>query len=67
MEFGIWSDEAGGFIDRGYIASSDPAVVIAYWVLQGEDPADLQYLAICREHEEEQARHCEVCEEDDDE
>lgn len=72
IEYGIWSDAAGGFIatalyNEEQCAKELAALIAGNAQTGGEDPADLQVLQICSQHEEQPANGCEECEEEDQE
>lgn len=61
-EYGVWSGEAGGFIDRGFYAF-DAAEVAAEEYAADEPDGEYSARALCADHsdEEEPADACEEC------
>jgi hypothetical protein len=59
IEYGIWSDASGGFIETQLWSEEQAKARIAE--LGDEAPEDAQVLEICAEHEEQPARSCEEC------
>ena len=65
-EYGIWSDQAGGFI-ASQLYSEPEADTERYSLIvhSGEEADDLKVLPICPEHEEQPADTCEGCADED--
>lgn len=64
-ERGIWSAQAGGFISAQLYADSEVEQELADFIAAGEDPADLEVLEVCPDHEDEPRIGCQECDEED--
>lgn len=61
IEYGVWSDAAGGFIETGLWSDVEAQQALFAQIRAGEDPGDLDVLPVCPDHEEQPARSCEEC------
>lgn len=61
MEYGAWSDEAGGFVERQLWSLAEASYVAAAHRHNGDDTARAR--ALCEEHsdDEQPADACEDC------
>lgn len=67
-EFGVFSESAGGCIFAPCYSRDEAEQSRAWIILQdGEDPADLDVLELCPEHEEQPKDGCEGCADDEEE
>jgi hypothetical protein len=64
IEYGIWSDQAGGMIESG-LYGPDAEIALTRWLSEGE--TDVELIPVCQHHDEQPANHCELCEENESE
>lgn len=63
IEYGIWSDAAGGIIEGGfYVPDGIILDCIAAYIEGGEDRADLSVVPVCADHLDQPANACHECE-----
>lgn len=68
MTWGVWSELAGGFVgSAGLYTKEEANTDREHLINQGEDPADLEVIEECAEHDEQPADGCEECETETDE
>lgn len=61
IEFGIWSDAAGGIVESQMHSPQEAAARLAELVADGEDADDLKVVPMCEDHEEQPKYGCEEC------
>jgi len=57
-EYGVWSDEAAGFIETGLWTPAEAKIA---WLHHSADDETARVRKICPDHEEQPANECEEC------
>lgn len=61
IEYGIWSDLAGGLIDGQMSKASAETERLRLIAEDGEEADDLKVVELCEQHEEQPKEGCEDC------
>ena len=62
-QYGVWSEQAGGFIETG-LASRQTGAALDRHIAAGESSGDLAAYLVCPWHDEQREFDCEECAEE---